>query len=115
MLSLQNYISRSIVYFVLFFLDMDNLEKVLQDVIVQGQPKTHRSWRKIVIVVEGIYSMEGSIVRLPEIIALKRKYKVKNLFISFKKPILVILCIVFSLWLVSSNIQSTRSMNTLLP
>ena len=115
MLSLQNYISRSIVYFVLFFLDMDDLEKVLQDVIIQGQPKTRRSWRKIVIVVEGIYSMEGSIVRLPEIIALKKKYKVKNLFISFKKPILVILCIVFSLWLVSSNIQSTLSMNTLLP
>jgi serine palmitoyltransferase len=28
------------------------------------------------IVVEGVYSMEGSIVNLPEIIALKKKYKV---------------------------------------
>jgi len=55
--------------------DMDNLEKVLRDIVVQGQPRTHRPWRKIVIVVEGIYSMEGSIVRLPEVIALKKKYK----------------------------------------
>jgi len=31
--------------------------------------------RKIFIVVEGIYSMEGEILRLPEIIALKKKYK----------------------------------------
>ncbi len=32
-------------------------------------------WTKILIVVEGIYSMEGAIVRLPEIIEIKRKYK----------------------------------------
>uniref|UniRef100_A0A8C5TDT1 Serine palmitoyltransferase long chain base subunit 2 n=1 Tax=Malurus cyaneus samueli TaxID=2593467 RepID=A0A8C5TDT1_9PASS len=51
------------------------LEKLLKDAIVHGQPRTRRPWKKILILVEGIYSMEGSIVRLPEVIALKKKYK----------------------------------------
>ncbi|CAH1792141.1 unnamed protein product, partial [Owenia fusiformis] len=55
--------------------DMVSLEKCLQDAVVYGQPKTHRPWKKILIVVEGIYSMEGSIVRLPDVIRLKKKYK----------------------------------------
>ena len=61
---------------VLFFSDMRHLEKKLKDAIVYGQPRTRRPWRKILIVVEGIYSMEGTIAKLPEIIALKKKYKV---------------------------------------
>uniref|UniRef100_A0A672T388 serine C-palmitoyltransferase n=1 Tax=Sinocyclocheilus grahami TaxID=75366 RepID=A0A672T388_SINGR len=55
--------------------NMQSLEKLLRDAIVHGQPRIHRPWKKILILVEGIYSMEGSIVRLPEIIALKKKYK----------------------------------------
>ncbi|XP_072300893.1 serine palmitoyltransferase 2b [Eucyclogobius newberryi] len=55
--------------------NMQSLEKLLRDAIVHGQPRTHRPWKKILIVVEGIYSMEGSMVRLPEIIALKKRYK----------------------------------------
>ncbi|XP_051951436.1 serine palmitoyltransferase 2-like isoform X1 [Xyrauchen texanus] len=55
--------------------NMQSLEKLLWDAIVHGQPRTHRPWKKILILVEGIYSMEGSIVRLPEVIALKKKYK----------------------------------------
>ncbi|KAM4772313.1 serine palmitoyltransferase 3 [Rhinophrynus dorsalis] len=55
--------------------NMQNLEKLLQDAVVYGQPRSHRAWKKILILVEGIYSMEGSIVRLPEIVALKKKYK----------------------------------------
>ncbi|CAG0890117.1 unnamed protein product [Darwinula stevensoni] len=55
--------------------DMESLEEILRDAIVQGQPKTHRPWKNILIVVEGIYSMEGSIVNLPKILELKRKYK----------------------------------------
>ncbi|XP_027015499.2 serine palmitoyltransferase 2 [Tachysurus fulvidraco] len=55
--------------------NMQSLEKLLRDAVVHGQPRTHRPWKKILILVEGIYSMEGSIVRLPEIIALKKKYK----------------------------------------
>ncbi|KAK6169520.1 hypothetical protein SNE40_020560 [Patella caerulea] len=55
--------------------NMEDLEKKLKNAVVEGQPKTHRPWKKILIVVEGIYSMEGSIVCLPEIIRLKKKYK----------------------------------------
>lgn len=55
--------------------DMRSLEVLLREVISQGQPKTHRSWRKILVIVEGLYSMEGTMVNLPKIIELKRKYK----------------------------------------
>lgn len=34
---------------------MQNLEKLLREAIVHGQPRTHRPWKKILIVVEGIY------------------------------------------------------------
>ncbi|KAJ1970841.1 serine palmitoyltransferase component [Dimargaris xerosporica] len=52
-----------------------HLEKVLRDAISQGQPRTHRPWKKILVVVEGLYSMEGQFCDLPGIIALKDKYK----------------------------------------
>ena len=55
--------------------DPKSLEQVLREAIAQGQPRTHRPWKKILIIVEGLYSMEGSIVKLSEIVALKKKYK----------------------------------------
>ena len=55
--------------------DMKNLENLLREVISQGQPKTHRPWKKILVIVEGLYSMEGTLVNLPAIIELKKKYK----------------------------------------
>ena len=55
---------------------MKSLEEKLRQAVVEGQPRTYRPWRKILIVVEGIYSMEGSIVNLPKVIELKKKYKV---------------------------------------
>ncbi|XP_077342035.1 serine palmitoyltransferase 3-like [Lithobates pipiens] len=55
--------------------NIKNLEKLLREAIITGQPRNHRAWKKILILVEGIYSMEGSIVRLPEIVALKKKYR----------------------------------------
>jgi serine palmitoyltransferase len=55
--------------------DPADLERVLRQSIAEGQPRTHRDWTKIIIVVEGIYSMEGEILRLPEIVAIKKKYK----------------------------------------
>jgi len=55
---------------------MKDLEEKLKDGVINGQTRTFRPYRKIFIVVGGIYSMEGSIVKLPEIIALKKKYKV---------------------------------------
>ncbi len=55
---------------------MEDLERVIRESIVEGQPRTHRPWKKIMILVEGIYSMEGEICKLPEIVKLKKKYKV---------------------------------------
>lgn len=55
--------------------DMKDLEKKLRQAIIHGHPRTNRPWRKIIIVVEGVYSMEGSVCRLPELIELKKKYK----------------------------------------
>lgn len=55
--------------------DMSDLEKRLRVSISQGQPVTHRSWKKVVVFVEGIYSMEGTILNLKELVALKKKYK----------------------------------------
>jgi serine palmitoyltransferase len=57
--------------------DMQSLEALLREVISQGQPKTHRPWKKILVVVEGLYSMEGTLVNLPAIMELKKKYKVR--------------------------------------
>lgn len=53
----------------------DHLEQVLRESIIQGQPRHHRPWSKIVVMVEGIYSMEGAICNLPEIIRVCKKYK----------------------------------------
>ncbi|KAL3873457.1 hypothetical protein ACJMK2_036572 [Sinanodonta woodiana] len=55
--------------------NMKDLEAKLRDAVISGQPRTHRPWKKILIVVEGVYSMEGSIIDLPEVIRLKKKYK----------------------------------------
>lgn len=63
--------------------DMNHLEKLLRNAIVYGQPNKTNSlgevsrvpWKKIIIIVEGIYSMEGTIVNLPEVIRLKKRYK----------------------------------------
>lgn len=55
--------------------DTHELEKSLRYWISQGQPITHRTWKRVFVIVEGIYSMEGSILNLKEIVRLKRKYK----------------------------------------
>nr|XP_039254792.1 serine palmitoyltransferase 2-like [Styela clava] len=54
--------------------NMEDLEQKLRNAIVSGQPRTHRPWKKILIIVEGVYSMEGSIINLPGVIKLKKKY-----------------------------------------
>jgi serine palmitoyltransferase len=56
--------------------NVESLESLLREVISQGQPKTHRPWKKILLLVEGLYSMEGTLLNLPGIIELKKKYKV---------------------------------------
>jgi serine palmitoyltransferase len=55
--------------------DMRDLERLLRERISQGQPRTHRPWRKILVAVEGLYSMEGNMCNLPGLVALKKKYK----------------------------------------
>lgn len=55
--------------------NMQNLRELLREVISQGQPRTHRPWKKILVVVEGLYSMEGTIVNLPELVVLKKEFK----------------------------------------
>lgn len=55
--------------------DVEHLEGVLRASIAEGQPRTRRPWKKILIIVEGIYSMEGKICRLREIVKLKQRYK----------------------------------------
>lgn len=55
--------------------DINSLEQCLENAVVFGQRRTHRPFRKIIVVVEGIYSMEGSIVKLKDVVALKNKYK----------------------------------------
>lgn len=60
---------------IFFKLDPVDLERVIRESIADGQPRTHRDWQKILIIVEGVYSMEGEILRLPEIVAVKKKYK----------------------------------------
>lgn len=54
---------------------MKDLERSLREAVVNGQPRTRRPFKKILIVVEGVYSMEGSIINLPKVIELKKKYK----------------------------------------
>lgn len=54
--------------------DSKDLERVIRNAIVYGQPRTRRPWKKIIVIVEGLYSMEGTILCLPEIIALKSRY-----------------------------------------
>lgn len=55
--------------------DMEDLERRLREAIAQGQPRTHRPWKKILVAVEGLYSMEGTMCDLPGILSLKKKYK----------------------------------------
>jgi serine palmitoyltransferase len=55
--------------------DYRGLESLLRTSIVEGQDRTHRPWRKIVVMVEGIYSMEGEMVDLSAVVALAKRYK----------------------------------------
>ena len=55
--------------------DINGLESLVRKAIIEGQSRTHRPWRKIIIAVEGIYSMEGEYVDLPGIVYVARKYK----------------------------------------
>jgi serine palmitoyltransferase len=55
--------------------DMKDREKLLRREITQGQPKSRKAWKKILVVCEGLFSMEGTIADLPGLCRLKKKYK----------------------------------------
>lgn len=55
----------------------NHLEALLRASIAEGQPRTHRPWKKILIIIEGIYSMEGEVAALKDIVRVKKKYKVQ--------------------------------------
>jgi 7-keto-8-aminopelargonate synthetase-like enzyme len=38
-------------------IDMNDLEKKLRNAIVRGHLRTNRPWKKIIIVVEGVYRL----------------------------------------------------------
>ena len=38
--------------------DLESLEQVLRRAVVKGQPRTHRPWRKIIVLVEGVYRLK---------------------------------------------------------
>eukprot|EP00461_Guttulinopsis_vulgaris_P004729 UN04731 len=54
--------------------DVEDLERVIRAAILTGQPDNKGPWDKIMVIVEGIYSMEGETCPLPELVALKKKY-----------------------------------------
>lgn len=58
--------------------DTIDLERKLRRELLKGQPTkdgSFKPWNKAIIIVEGIFSMEGTIVNLPEVIRIKKKYK----------------------------------------
>ena len=54
--------------------DSKNLEEILRECIIMGRPRTRRPWNKILVVVEGIYSMEGEYCDLRNIVRVSKKY-----------------------------------------
>ncbi|KAJ5298087.1 hypothetical protein N7508_008336 [Penicillium antarcticum] len=42
---------------------------------LRNAAKSFPKWRKVLVVVEGLYSMEGSLCNLPGLVALKKRYK----------------------------------------
>ena len=54
--------------------DMENLEEILRETIIMGRPRTRRPWNKILVVVEGIYSMEGEYCDLKNVVRISKKY-----------------------------------------
>lgn len=55
--------------------EYDALEALVRQCIVQGQDRSGRAWRRVFILVEGVYSMEGTVANLPEVVRIAKKYK----------------------------------------
>lgn len=55
--------------------DEHDLENLLKQAVAFGQPKTFLPFKKILVMTEGIFSMEGEICRLKEVAMVCKKYK----------------------------------------
>jgi serine palmitoyltransferase len=56
--------------------DTKHLEEIIREAIIFGRPRTRRAWNKIMVLVEGIYSMEGEYCDLPNVVRVCKKYGV---------------------------------------
>ncbi|XWS30560.1 hypothetical protein CRYUN_Cryun24cG0129200 [Craigia yunnanensis] len=75
-----------------------HLEELLREQIAEGQPRTHRPWKKIMVIVEGIYNMEGELCKLPEIIAICKKFKFDGVLnMQFSRNVLCCAVNIFSM------------------
>jgi serine palmitoyltransferase len=54
--------------------DTSQLEEILREAIIMGRPRTRRPWNKILVIVEGIYSMEGEYCDLRKVVNVSKKY-----------------------------------------
>lgn len=54
--------------------DTRHLEEILREAIVMGRPRNRRTWNKIMVVVEGIYSMEGEYCDLSNVVQVCKRY-----------------------------------------
>ncbi|KAL0721143.1 hypothetical protein Bca4012_035742 [Brassica carinata] len=61
--------------YIAYFVAPSHLERILREEIAKRQTKAHKPWKKIIVIIEGIYSMEGEICKLPEIVSICKKYK----------------------------------------
>jgi serine palmitoyltransferase len=55
--------------------DLDGLEALIKKSILDGQPHRNRQWRKILVAIEGIYSMEGESVDLQGVVRIAKRHK----------------------------------------
>ncbi|KAI6242076.1 Aminotransferase domain containing protein [Aphelenchoides fujianensis] len=54
--------------------DMDKLETMLRNALVARARSGRPPFRKVLVIAEGIFSMEGTIVNLPRLVEIKRRY-----------------------------------------
>jgi serine palmitoyltransferase len=53
---------------------VNHLEQILRESVLYGKPRTRRPWNRILVIVEGIYSMEGEFCNLKPIVEVSKRY-----------------------------------------
>ena len=72
--------------------DIDHFEKILRRELINGQPRTHRLWGRILVIVEGTYTATGDMLKFHELMKCKKRYH-------------------FSIWLDESNSLGVKGEN----